>query len=413
MVIEIWGAVLQIVTTTLLVLALLPFVYYSLSLYCVISHFRSVRRVSAAKTPFAPPASIIKPVRGLDHEAYENFASFCRLDYPEYELLFAVSDANDPVIPIIEKLRAEFPATSIRLIKNVPHVGASDKVNNLCRLAQTAKYDLLVMSDSDVRVEPDYLQQVTAPFIDPEVGVVTAFYKSQSSGTLASDLDALGMYMDSAPAALVAKKIEGRLGFAFGWTMATTKKHLAEIGGWEAMVNHHSEDFELGKRIALCGHQVILMPKPVCMVFANENLAEYFHRELRWSIALKSARPSGYWGLLFTHGLPWALVGAAVGQLTGSPQIAASYLLTYLILRLVLTWLTGRWGLGDRELYKTMWLVPVRDAISFTVWLAGFFSEKIVWRGLEYRLHEGQLIPILSASPGLPARHESISSAVG
>ncbi len=359
-----------------------------------------------------PPASIVKPVRGLDHEAYENFASFCRLDYPVYEVVFAVSDASDPVIPVIEKLRAEFPAVSIRLITDVPHVGASDKVNNLCQLAQNAKYDLLVMSDSDVRVEADYLKQVTAPFADPKVGAVTAFYKSQTSGSLASNLDALGMYMDSAPAALVAKKIEGRLGFAFGWTMATSKKHLAEIGGWEAIVNHHSEDFELGKRIALCGHRVVLMAKPVYMVFSKENFSDYLHRELRWSIALKSARPSGYWGLLFTHGLPWALVGAAVGLLIGSPLIAASYLIVYLFLRVAMTWLTGRWGLGDRKLYKIMWLVPVRDAISFFVWLAGFFSEKIVWRGLEYRLHKGQLIPILSTSAGLPARRESISPVV-
>jgi len=317
------------------------------------------------------------------------------------------------VIPIIEKLRADFPSRSIRLITNVPRMGTSDKVNNLCQLAQNAKYDILVMSDSDVRVEPDYLKQVGAPFANPEVGAVTAFYNSLSAGNVASNLDALGMYMDSAPPALVAKKIEGRLGFAFGWTMATTKKHLAEIGGWEAMVNHHSEDFELGKRIAQCGHRVVLMPKPVSMVFAKETIAEYFHRELRWSIALKSARPSGYRGLLFTHGLPWALVGAAVGLSIGSMPIGVSYLLAYLILRVVLTWLTGRWGLGDRQLSKILWLVPVRDAISFIVWVTGFFSEKVIWRGLKYRLQEGQLIPIPSTSAGFAARRESISSLVG
>jgi len=400
---------LQNVFTAVLVLAIAPFVYYLLSLFCVISYFRSTRKTSNANDPFIPPASILKPVRGLDYEAYENFASFCRLDYPEYELLFAVSDASDPAIPIIEKLRADFPGRSIRLITNVAHVGTSDKVNNLCQLARNAKYDFLVMSDSDVRVEPDYLRQVTAPFADPKVGVVTAFYKSQSPGTLASNLDALGMYMDSAPAALVARKIEGRLGFAFGWTMATSKRHLAEIGGWEAMVNHHSEDFELGKRIALRGHRVVLMAKPVCMIFSRETIAEYFHREVRWSIALKSARPSGYRALLFTYGLPWALIGAAAGESIGSPRLAASYLAAYLILRVSLTWLTGRWGLGDRQLSKIMWLVPVRDTISFVAWLTGFFSERIIWRGLEYRLQKGQLIPIPITSHNPTPRPESIS----
>jgi ceramide glucosyltransferase len=404
---------LLIVTTALLALAFLPCVYYLISLYCVISYFRSARKPATARTPFMPPASIAKPVRGLDHEAYENFASFCRLDYPEYELVFAVSDANDPVIAVIEKLREDFPDCSIRLITDIPQVGTSDKVNNLCQLAQHAKYDLLVMSDSDVRVEPDYLQQVAAPFADREVGVVTALYRSLSAGNLASNLDALGMYVDSAPGALVAKKMEGGLGFAFGWTMATTKQHLAEIGGWEAMVNYHSEDFELGKRIARCGHRVVLMTKPVSMVFSKETIAEYFHRELRWSIALKSARPSGYRAMLFTHGLPWALFGTAIGLWAGLPLLAACYLSAYVGLRIVLTWLTGRWGLGDRRLSKMIWLVPVRDAISFVVWLAGFFSEKIVWRGLEYNLHEGQLVPIPTSSAGIPPRRESVSSVVG
>ncbi len=404
---------MQIAIIVLLLLALSPLVYYLLSLYCVINFFRRRRKAPAQKTPFMPPASIIKPVRGLDRESYENFASFCSLDYPEYEVVFAVSGAGDPVIPIIEKLRADFPSRSIRLITNVPRMGTSDKVNNLCELVQNAKYDLLVMSDSDVRVEPDYLEQVIAPFADREVGAVTAFYKSLSAGNLVSNLDALGMYMDSAPSALVANKIEGQLRFAFGWTMATSKKHLAEIGGWEAMVNYHSDDFELGKRIAQSGHRVALMRKPVSMVFPKDSFEEYFSHELRWSIGLKSVRPWGYWGLVFTHGLPWALLGAAVALSIGSMSIAASYLIAYLILRVGLTWLTGAWGIGDQELAKILWLVPVRDAISFIVWVRGFFSDKIKWRGLEYRVKKGRLIPVPATSQMLGPRRESISSVVG
>src|SRR5260370_4759853 len=285
--IDLLGVALQIVIIAALRFALLPLVYYLLCLYCVIGYFRGLRKIPQARPSFMPGASIIKPVRGLDFEAYENFASFCRLDYPEYEVVFAVSDPSDPAIPIIEKLRADFPSRSIRLITNGPRMRTSDKVNNLCQLVQNAKYDFLVMSDSDVRVEPDDLNQVIAPFAAPEVGAVTAFYNSLSAGNMASNLDALGMYMDSAPAALVAKKIEGRLAFAFGWTMATSKKHLAEIRGWGAIVNHHSEDFELGKRIALCGHRLVFMAKPVYMVFSKENFSEEFLPRLRCSIALK------------------------------------------------------------------------------------------------------------------------------
>jgi ceramide glucosyltransferase len=399
-------------STFVLVLALLPFVYYLLSLFCVISYFRNLRNASTARMPFMPPASIVKPVRGLDREVYENFASFCRLDYPEYEVLFAVSGTDDPVCAVIEKLRADFPACCIRLITKVPHIGTNDKVNNLCQLAQNAKYDLLVMSDSDVRVEPDYLKQVIAPFADPEVGAVTAFYKSLSAGNLASNLDALGMYMDSAPAALVAKKMEGNMRFAFGWTMATSKRHLAEIGGWEQMANFHSDDFELGNRIARSGHRIELMKKPVSMVFPKETLSEHFRRELRWSIGLRSVRPLGYWGLLFTHGLPWALLAAATAVSIGSIQLAFSYLAAYMILRVGLTWTTGKWGLGDRQLLKILWLVPLRDALSFIIWISGFFTNKITWRGLTYHVKHGQLIPIPSQSHPTAPPPESISTVV-
>lgn len=377
-----------------LVLAISPLAYYLVSLCCVIGYFRRLRHAPVAKGSFLLPVSIAKPVRGVDHEAYENFASFCRLDYPEYELVFAVSDEDDQVIPVIEKLRADFPHRSIRLITGVPRMGTNEKINNLCQLANAAQYDLLVMSDSDVRVEPDYLKTVVAPFADPKVGAVTAFYKSLSAGGLASNLDALGMYMDSAPAALLARKIEGRMQFAFGWTMATYKKHLAEIGGWEAMANHHSDDFELGKRIAERGYRVELMHKPVTMVLPKESIREYFHHELRWSIGLKSVRPLGYWGLLFTHGLPWALAGALAALLIGSAPAALTYLLAYLILRVGLTWTTGAWGIGDQKLRKILWLVPVRDAISFIVWIAGFFSHQITWRGLAYRVKNGRLLPV-------------------
>ena len=397
-------------TTVVLVLALSPLVYYLLCLCCVIGYFRRLRQRPSGKENFMPPASILKPVRGVDREAYENFASFCRLEYPEYEVVFAVGDAEDQVIPIIEKLRADFPQRPIRLITGVPRMGTNDKINNLCQLAKHAKCDLLVMSDSDVRVEPDYLKAVAAPFANPEIGAVTALYKSISAGNLLSDLNALGMYTDSAPAALVARKIEGKMQFAFGWTLATTKRHLAEIGGLEVIANYHSDDFELGKRIAERGHRVELMAKPVSMVFPRDTIQEYFHHELRWSIGLKNVRPLGYWGLILTHGLPWALLGAAVAFSIGSISLAICYLLAYLSLRIGLTWTTGKWGLGDSQLSRILWLVPLRDAITFVVWLAGFFSNEIIWRGLEYRVREGQLIPIFSSHRAPRSQPRAVSS---
>jgi ceramide glucosyltransferase len=380
----------------ILILALAPLAYYLLSFYCVLEYFQGLRRLPSVNRSFVPPVSIVKPVRNVDREAYENFASFCRLDYPKYEIVFAVADRDDPVIPVIQKLQQSFPMCPIRLVTAVANLGANNKVNNLCQLVQEAKHELIVMSDSDVRVEPDYLRNVVAPFSDPRVGVVTALYRGISGRGLVSALDDLGMYTDSAPAALVARKVEGKMRFAFGWTMATTKKVLSEIGGFESMVNHHSDDFELGNRISELGYRVELMRKPVDMVLPDESFGEFLKHELRWSIGLRNVRPVGYVGMLLTHGLPWTLLAVAVASASGWASVAIGYAVAYLILRLGVVWTTAVWGLGDSQIAGKLWLVPLHDAISFVVWVGGFFSNKIVWRGSVYRVRKGLLIPEVS-----------------
>ena len=380
-----------------LILAFAPIAYYLLSLYCVLGYFGGLRKLRPRDWSFAPPISIVKPVRGVDHEAYENFSSFCRLNYPEYEMVFAVTDPDDPVVPVIRKLQRDFPSRPIRLVSGVAHLGANKKVNNLCRLVREAKYDLVVMSDSDVRVGPHYLRSVAAPFADPAVGVVTAFYRGICGENLASHLDGLGMYSDSAPAALVARKLEGSMRFAFGWTMATTKAILAQIGGFESMVNHHSDDFELGNRIARLGYRVELMCEPVWMVFPEETLGEFWDHEVRWSVGLRNVRPAGYLGMLFTHGLPWSLLAATICEGVGLTGLAVAYLLAYLLLRLGMIWTTGVWGLGDKQIIWKSFLIPLRDAVSFTAWIVGLFSNRVVWRGFEYRVRKGLLVSAESA----------------
>ena len=385
---------MSLLRVVVLVLAVAPLAYYVLSLYCVVDYFRSARREPRARDAGTPPVSILKPVRGADREAYENFASFCLLDYPEYEIVFATADPEDPAVPVIRKLQEDFPACSIRLVTGVVNRGANNKVNNLCQLVREAEHNLVAISDSDVRVERDYLREVVAPFADPRVGVVTTFYRGLSAEGFASNMDAVSMYTDSAPAALVARKIERKMQFAFGWTMATTKGVLAGIGGFESMVNHHSDDFELGNRVSRLGLRVELMRTPVWMVFPKETLSEHLRHELRWSIGLRNVRPTGYLGMVFTHGLPWAALAAFAALTAGWGGTAAAYLLAYALLRLGVVWITGAWGFGDRGTARQLYLVPLRDAISFAVWFAGLFLDKIVWRGLSYHVRKGLLVPI-------------------
>src|ERR1700676_4913687 len=324
---------LSILRLAVLVLAAGPLVFYLLSLYSIVEYFLALRKLPPRDDSFVRRGAISKPVRGVDQGAYENFASYCQLDYPEYELVFAMADPHDTVIPVIEQLQRDFPRRSIRFVTDVPHVGENNKVNSLCRLVAEARYDLLVMTDSDVRVERDYLREVIAPFVDKRVGAVTSFYRCAGGGTLAADLDMLGMCMDSVPSAVVARRLEGKVQFAFGWTMATTKDRLSEIGGWETMANHHSDDFELGNRIASKGHRVELMREPVWMVFPQERFGEFLRHELRWAIGLRNVRPAGYAGMIFTHGLPWAVLAVIVAVASGWTWTAAAFVVAYFALR--------------------------------------------------------------------------------
>lgn len=378
----------------LLLLSLAPFIYYLLSLYSVIDYFLSVRRLPALNPAWAPPVSILKPVRGVDPQAYANFASYCRLDYPEYEILFAVKDPHDPVVPIIEKLQRDFPGRRIRLVTSVARLGQNNKISNLHRLVQEAEHELLVMTDSDVTVDKEYLRNVVGPFQDTAVGAVTSFFRCSGGGNLGADLKMLGMCADSLPNALVARTVEGGVHFAFGWTMATTKERLAEIGGWESMADHHSDDFELGNRIARRGYRVEIMREPVTMVFPKESLRDFFYQERRWAIGLRNIRPLAYAGVIFTHGLPWAVLAAVAAALAGWSGVAAAYVLGYLILRLGVAWIAGVWGLRDRNIEHKIWLLPLRDAFTAVIWLTGWWSDRIQWRGSEFRVKNGLLRPV-------------------
>jgi ceramide glucosyltransferase len=386
--------------TLLLILALGPLVYYLLSLYNIAGYFRSVRRLPARDDSTTPPVSILKPVRGLDPGAYENFASYCLLNYPQYEIIFAVSDPQDPVVPVIKKLQNDFPARNIRLITSVERLGLNNKISNLHRLVKEARYDLLAMTDSDVRVGADYLRELVAPFADLQVGAVTSFYRCAGGGTLAADLAMLGMCADSLPSALIARKFEGGVRFAFGWTMATSKERLAQIGGWESMADYHSDDFELGNRIARQGYRVEIMRETVTVVFPRESMRELFRQELRWAIGLRNVRPLAYAGMIFTHGLPWAVLGALVAGASGRTGIAIAYLAAYLLLRLSVAWTAGVWGLRDPMIGSKLLLLPLRDALTSAVWLAGWLSDRIVWRGSEFRVKNGLLRPVRRETQG-------------
>ena len=312
----------------ILAIATFPFAYYLIALYSAARFFGPSKTGSAPST-FTPPISNLKPIRGIDPEAYENFASLCRQDYPDYELLFCVSSADDPVVPIIEKLARDFPERRIRIIVGSGRSGSNDKVAKLARLVSEARNEVLVINDSDVRVTPDYLKTVVAPLQDPKVGAVTCFYASTGDKTFTDKLQTVGMMSDFFASIVVARQLDG-VKFALGTTIATTRTHLAEFGGYESLENRPADDMLVGRMIAEQGYSIELLPYTVTTVPDYASFSELFHKRLRWMVVMRHMRPWGHLGMVFTHSLPWCCVAILLHP---SAATAAGYLGAYAALR--------------------------------------------------------------------------------
>lgn len=361
-------------------LVFISFAYYLVSIIAVARFFLRERRKPLGA--FAAPISVLKPVRGVDFASYENFKSFCLQDYPEYEILFCVNDLNDEAVPLIRRIAEEFPERSIRLLSAAPQLGSNRKVNNLALLVREAKYDLLVQSDGDVRVGPNYLREMAAPFERSETGVVSCLYRGVTQNNLWAQIEALGAATDFSAGVLVAGW-NGHVTFALGASVATTKSWLAKIGGYEALASVLADDYEIGNRVAKAGGRAIVSREVVGTMYPAMTFREFWQHQLRWARTVRLCRPASYLGLLVTYGLFWALLGAAA---SGSAKAAAFFFAAYLVLRLPLAWTVGVWGMNDETVRKKWWLVPFRDALHFAVWFASFFSNRIVWSGTEFQL---------------------------
>lgn len=375
------------------VVALASLAYYLVAITATVRFFLRARRKRIAA--YTPSVSVLKPVRGVDFASYENFKSFCLQDYPEYEILFCVNDLSDEAVPLVRRLSEEFPQRSIRLLSGAPQLGSNRKVTNLALLAREARYEVLVQSDGDVRVGPNYLRELAPPFERKETGVVSCLYRGIAQGGLWAQMEALGVATDFSAGVLVADWKEG-VTFALGASVATTKSWLERIGGYEALANVLADDYEIGYRVAKAGGHVLISREIVETMYPTTTFRQFWEHQLRWARTVRLCRPASYFGLLFTHGLPWVLIaGLASGSLKG----AAIFLAAYLLPRFIQAWTIGVWGMRDETSGEKLWLLPVRDAVHFAVWVASFFSNRVVWGGTEFRLNaNGEMVAVSAAN---------------
>ena len=360
--------------------ALAAAAYYLLALLAAV--LRLLSRESVAEV--LPPVSILKPIHGHDPDFYHAIRSHAAQDYPEFEILFGIRDPDAGARADIEKVAAEFPNRSIRLL-HVTREAPNGKVGVLSELAKVARNPILLVNDSDIFVEQGYLRRVVAPLADPRVGVVTCLYRARAeSGP--SRWEAIGLETEFVPSVLVARLI-GQSGFALGSTMVFRAEQIRQIGGFDAVEDYIADDYQLGARVAALGYKVALAAPVVETDLGGESWSEVWRHQLRWSRTIRVSRTGGYFGYVVTHATLWALVALA----TGSWLIATSAL----AIRMAAGVLVSFAVLGERQILSDFWLIPARDLWGFAVWVGGLFGKTVRWRDKTLRLSaDGRIRPI-------------------
>jgi ceramide glucosyltransferase len=375
------------------VLAICGVGFYLLSLW---SAHRFQQTSSFPPPAITPPVSILKPLRGVDPQMYESFRSHCVQDYPEYELIFGVSEPTDPAVAAVQRLTQEFPGCKIRLLVCPEVLGNNRKVSNLVQMMASAQYGHILINDSDIFVPADYLRRIMAPFARPQVGMVTCPYRGIAANTLGSKLESIGISTDFIAGVLVARQIENGIHFALGSTLAMSRTALDAIGGLRPLVDYLADDFELGLRIANAGYEVVLADVVVETHLPAYNFRGFLAHQLRWARSMRDSRRAGYAGLLFTFGLPWAIFAVLL-----APHSWWSWttLAAAAVLRAAVAIKVGIGIVHDRSLWRRLWLLPLRDLVALWIWFASFASNKVHWRGEVFLLKNGRITPANPPNP--------------
>lgn len=345
----------------------------------------------------APDVSILKPVKGLDQSMYAGLVSHCKQTYAgNFEIVFGVNSRYDPAVVEIERLQEEFPEIAIRLVECSDRLGTSGKVSNLVQMIREAQFSHVLINDSDIHVSSQYLTQVMACFSDARVGMVTAPYigrtaEGRTGRTVWSRLEALGISTDFLPGVLTARKLEGGIRFGLGSTLAMNRKALEKAGGLEPLLECLADDFEMGARIAAAGYTVELCSEVVETTVPAYGLRGFWEHQLRWARSTRDSRKLGYIGQGVTYVLPWAMMTCVV---SGFELWSFVLLCVVLLARIAVALSVGVGVLRDRQVLRDLWLLPARDFFGLLIWIWSFAGDTVVWRGVLFRLKDGNITPI-------------------
>jgi ceramide glucosyltransferase len=358
-----------------------PLVYGIFTLWCGTRFFTKSRTAATS----LPPVTIIKPVKGADVDSLTNFTSFCRQDYPCFQILFAVASPDDPILPVIARLTKEHPEVDITLVVNPAIHGPNYKVCNLINAYPEAKHNIIVVCDSDIRVEAHFLQEIVSHFQDPEVGLVTSLYRSSGVSGITSAIEATGFTCEMVPNVLAAQQLEG-LSFALGASMAVRREALDKIGGFQSLVEYLADDYQLGNMVHRTGYRIALSGSFVESVMAPEQLGTVLCRQLRWARTMRVSRPWGYLASGVTLPFPAALLALTISACSWSGYAAV---LVLYCSRALMAIIYSRHFVKDYLFPKWLWLLPVRDLLASITWGLAFSGNTVHWRGHKYRIRSG------------------------
>ncbi len=385
-----------VIEVLLTALTLSGLAYMLLALWGARSFVLSLKQAGAGSGT-TPDVTILKPIKGVDARMYAGFSSHCRQRYRgNYEILFGVTSLDDPAIGEIERLQVEFPESDIRIVECPERLGTSGKVSNLIQLLRAAKYEHIVINDSDIEVSPLYLQNVLRGFADPKVGLVTAPYvgatdESAAGVTIWAKLEALGIATDFMAGVLTARALEGGIRYGLGSTLATTKTAVAAVGGLEQLADSLADDYELGHRISVAGYGVELCGEVVKTTVPSYRFRGFWDHQIRWARTVRDARQWGYLGLGVTYCLPWAMMTVVA---SGFALWSFTLFSLVLLARVSVALSVGVGVLRDGQVLRDLWLLPVRDCFGLLIWVWSFAGDTVVWRGEKFRLKNGRIARI-------------------
>jgi len=356
------------------------------------------QRFAADKLTSLPLVSILKPVHGLEARLKENIESFFQQDYPGFEILFAADSEDDAALGVVREICARHPQIRSRIIINGRPPWPNPPAYSFARMTEVAAHDILVTSDSDVEVGPNYLREIVPPMLDPGVGMLTCLYRGKNAGGFWSGLDAIGMSVEMSAGVVTANLLEG-MKFGLGPTIVARKDSVEKIGGYRVLGEYFSNDFVIGNLIEKAGYRVILSCHVIDHVVPPMTFRRMWERQVRWAKGTRWSRPKGHFGTGFVFAMPYGILGFLAATVIGNVWLGTALLGAAIVNRVVEALAIG-WGVvRDPRARRAPWLYPLRDLLGFAVWCASYVGKRAVWRDSRYELVEGGKIVLRQSAP--------------